>query len=508
MDVQPARDPAVFNHRAGMLRATRAADMRSFPNLVARTMALPVVLCLVLAIEPPAQAQTVRVRKNVASLSSSEVTKLRHAITVMRSRPASDPTSWSYQANMHGTTDNPSKPAWSTCQHGSYYFLSWHRMYLYYFERILRKASGDDHLALPYWDYTRTDQRALPRIFRTPANSSNPLFVEDRNPDANDGGELPASAVRITSSLLPVDFFSTTASGSSFGGRRLSQPSHGAAFAGTLEQQPHNIVHVLIGGNSGWMADPDFAARDPIFWLHHANIDRLWSRWIASGQGRRNPTDDDKWMNTSFTFFDHDGSTVTMAGRDVVDTAAQLQYRYDEAPPPESAAPPPPTRAGRVPESLVESGQRMELTGRTTRVAIPLTALQQESLTGAAARGVVLTFEGVSYDKNPGIYYEVYLGLPEGTVPDAESPHYAGNLAVFALKPHGGDQTEAAEKPSVTLDVTEAIAKLRQKNLLPAGQLPVTLVPRGLKRPGQAEAATPTEGAPALRFDRIRLSTY
>ncbi|MGH7262080.1 MAG: tyrosinase family protein [Nitrospiraceae bacterium] len=40
--------------------------------------------------------------------------------------------------------------AWNTCQHGSYFFLSWHRMYLYYFERILREASRDPNFALPY----------------------------------------------------------------------------------------------------------------------------------------------------------------------------------------------------------------------------------------------------------------------------------------------------------------------------------------------------------------------
>jgi tyrosinase len=34
----------------------------------------------------------------------------------------------------------------------------------------------------------------------------------------------------------------------------------------------------MIGGD-GWMSDPDKAALDPIFWLHHANIDRLWAAW-------------------------------------------------------------------------------------------------------------------------------------------------------------------------------------------------------------------------------------
>jgi len=42
---------------------------------------------------------------------------------------------------MHGTDATPAKTLWNSCQHGSYYFLSWHRMYLYYFERILAKIA-------------------------------------------------------------------------------------------------------------------------------------------------------------------------------------------------------------------------------------------------------------------------------------------------------------------------------------------------------------------------------
>jgi tyrosinase len=476
---------------------------------ISRAALALVGFCLIVVLDQGAEAQGVRVRKNVASLSETEVTTLRHGIAVMKARATSDPTSWAYQADIHGTTEEPSQVAWATCQHGSYYFLSWHRMYLYYFERILRAASGDDSLTLPYWDYTRSDQRALPKVFREPAEpATNALFVRERSPVANEGGELPESAVRIDGSLKPIDFLTTSAAGLSFGGRRLSQPSHGASFPGTLERQPHNVVHVLIGGDSGWMSDPDFAARDPIFWLHHANIDRLWSRWLGRGEGRANPVGDDQWMNTAFTFFDADGSKVTMSGRDVLDTASKLHYRYDDdatGPPPEAA--PRPQQRERVPESLATSGQSMELTGRTARLSIPLTPLQNESL-GPADRGIMLSFEGISYDKNPGIYYEVYLGLPEGATPDPSSPYYAGNLAVFGLRPHGHDRTESAEKPSLTLDVTDAIGKLRKQGLLPSGDLPITLVPRGLKRPGPAEAAVPTEGAPALRFERVRLSTY
>src|SRR5512134_742389 len=64
-----------------------------------------------------------------------------NAIKVMQARPASDPTRWVYQGAIHATYSVPPTGAtWNACQHQSWFFLPWHRMYLYYFERILLNA--------------------------------------------------------------------------------------------------------------------------------------------------------------------------------------------------------------------------------------------------------------------------------------------------------------------------------------------------------------------------------
>ena len=115
------------------------------------------------------------VRKDIDSLTAAELTSLRNGISVMKSRPITNRTSWLYQANIHGHPFGPASPAWDTCQHGSFYFLSWHRMYLYFFERILRAASGDPNLTLPYWNYSKSmAARALPLPFRTPFRRMTP----------------------------------------------------------------------------------------------------------------------------------------------------------------------------------------------------------------------------------------------------------------------------------------------------------------------------------------------
>src|SRR3954452_14636098 len=120
------------------------------------------------------------IRKDVGGLvaGSSDLVSYGNAITAMKALPASNPLSWSYQAAIHGVLPPTPNPAWNTCEHGSLEFLSWHRMYLYWFERIIRKKSGDPNFALPFWNYESSFQRHLPPPFGVPGTG---LFVPDAN---------------------------------------------------------------------------------------------------------------------------------------------------------------------------------------------------------------------------------------------------------------------------------------------------------------------------------------
>jgi hypothetical protein len=120
-------------------------------------------------------------RPSVASLSPAQITSLRRGIQAMMSRPVTDPTSYRFQANIHGTEDTPTNTqemqSWNQCEHGSFYFFSWHRMYLYFFDRILRAAAQDPNLVLPYWNWGDPAQRTLPLPFRQPADATNSLYI-------------------------------------------------------------------------------------------------------------------------------------------------------------------------------------------------------------------------------------------------------------------------------------------------------------------------------------------
>jgi len=171
---------------------------------------------------PPGEPKDM-IRKNIYSWASNgpEMTAYKKGIAAMKARSANDPTSWAYQAAIHGSNVSPEKAAWNQCQHQSFFFLSWHRMYLYYFERILRVASEDPEFTLPYWNYSDPDERAIPAAFRTPANSSNPLYVQDRNPGVNEGFAVPASATDYEAAFEYDNFFSAEGSPLSFGGQEV-----------------------------------------------------------------------------------------------------------------------------------------------------------------------------------------------------------------------------------------------------------------------------------------------
>ncbi|KAG8736813.1 hypothetical protein FRC12_017431 [Ceratobasidium sp. 428] len=61
-------------------------------------------------------------------------------------------------------------------------------------------------------------------------------------------------------------------------GHRGDSDSFFAAMEGNRAQGVHNAVHLSIGGD---MADPSPTPSDPLFWLHHGNLDRVFSLWQA-----------------------------------------------------------------------------------------------------------------------------------------------------------------------------------------------------------------------------------
>lgn len=135
------------------------------------------------------------IRRNLGGMTVDDpvLVSYRKAIGAMKLLSTDNPLSWNYQAAIYGTTLSDNHTAWNTRQLGNHFFWSWHRMYLYWFERIVRKMSGDNAWALPFWDYESPAQRALPPAFREPASE---LYTHHRGPGWNKGSaSFPRSHV-------------------------------------------------------------------------------------------------------------------------------------------------------------------------------------------------------------------------------------------------------------------------------------------------------------------------
>jgi tyrosinase len=475
--------------------------------------------------------EPVRVRRDIWSLESEQtwhpITRAYAlAIADMKRRPASDPTSWTYQARVHGMPNGGQPDQFrGQCQHNSWYFLPWHRLYLHWFEQIVLAAvqarpDVDDETkaawALPYWNYGPGGKRAtLPPAFRQREHPdhprrANPLFVGNRNAFINDGEALDPLATSAAAALAQARFSRPRPSGG-FGGaatgfNHFNQDPN--AFPGMLEQTPHNDVHSEVGGDMGAFAT---AGLDPVFWMHHANIDRLWVVWLGQDV-TENPNPAGAWGTRRARFHGPGGGEVSGTMADAVDTH-HLGYDYED-----TSVPAPDRRRRRRPmPSEPPSDQPAELVGATEepvelRGGTHRVALSVGEPTGPARRRgwreperVYLTVEGIVGERDPGVTYAVYVNLPDDAdVEEDPEGHYAGNVSFFGIERTGQVETDpGAHGMARSFDITELVSELRDAGRWDPEEVSVTFVPlrRGSRR---RRGASDAEGqGPPVEVGRV-----
>jgi peroxiredoxin len=196
-----------------------------------------------------------------------------------------------------------------------WYFLPWHRLMLSEFEGVIREVLHDEDFTLPYWNPVTGNQTDLvvPAAFRQPGTT---LYNGTRWPWVNGGEPLDT----LWKGWLSLDCLNEKI--------YIDSPTGNLGFNPRLDQNPHFFTHIAIGGD---MADFATVGGDPLFYLHHCNLDRIWESW--NRLGNKNPTDP-KYLNRKFAFGDRSGKRVDLAVS-AGDRVAQLGYEYDayEQPP-------------------------------------------------------------------------------------------------------------------------------------------------------------------------------
>ncbi|KAL6853499.1 hypothetical protein ACP4OV_019528 [Aristida adscensionis] len=432
----------------------------------------------------PDAGEPLRTRRPVHEAGAAHMAKFARAVALMKALPRDDPRSFHQQASIH-------------CAYcAGALFFPFHRAYLYFFERIAARLLGDDPaFAVPFWSWDVPEGMRVPAEF---ADAASPLFDPMRNsrhapPAVVDLDFLDAEKnltveqqIQHNLRIMYKQMISNAPLPSLFQGQPYRAGDAEKPGAGTVEVYPHNTMH----GWTGDVSPPNHedmgvyysAGRDPIFYPHHANIDRLWEAWrgsAAAARGRRRRADfaDHDWLDSSFLFYDEDARLVRVTVRDMLDVG-RLRYRYAGVGLPWLRARPPATPG--------VNGGRGKLKSVTFPVSLDAAVSVEVRRPAAlrsrrqkAAREEVLVVEGVEADGAGFVKFDVYVNAVEYEKVGPGGREMAGSFV--SLKHPGGEEAEAA-RTSMRVALNELLEDLGADG---DESVTVTLVPvRGKVRIG------------------------
>lgn len=529
--------------------------------------------------QPPVNTPLPRMPLDEFVQSEAMLGALRKGVSEMKKRKPSDPLSWFYQAAIHGVTDEAVKKAvkddpnvanvfskkyWNQCPHdgeNSADFLPWHRGYTFYFERILRMHTEDDKFSLPYWNYHSKANRKFPKEFGvkhldgnlmndSPENI-NPLHMEERDfyfttyehPFASGFPllELSDSAVDISIPMNSSVFFGNTEQEGIGGGIYDENPR----TRGLFESYPHDHIHRSVGGvvvspsgveGVGAMALPPTAGFDPIFCVHHANIDRLWAEWSCLPGKTWGTLPSNYWFNEKPWFFYNENSQVVNEPRKTYfdHRALGVRFKYEDM----SCAP------LQLPSVLPEAGgvdllvgtssllpRKKTILSKSTELSVgssmqrfvrpvssegklkiqaPIKVLQSNILknnsflaTVRAQRRIFLRLLNIDLESSHATGYDVHVTDDPFTKPvlSRNDRSFVGSLALFnhaSNSAHSGHVGPSVDDRSQSFDISRAVSDLSSQQL--AG-LSVVLVPyKLLDAPGKEAVFL---GTNVIRFNGI-----
>ncbi|NNL91043.1 MAG: tyrosinase family protein [Saprospiraceae bacterium] len=297
------------------------------------------------------------VRKNATSPSAkADLDAMADAFEIMRSMRCDAGRSWYYQGAIHNIpakiiganklcalyeTEKDKLFAWGDCTHAvktdtlakekaALHFLLWHRLYTWHLEKIVRKLSCKEDFAIPFWNYGSdiVDENRLPSQLQDPTNA---LYEQSRYSLLNNGYPIDDST-RMDIGLQLNSLATTTP----FGGE--------TGFSQILEASPHGLMHDYIGADgkeilwneiyqdsmSGLMANVPSAGFDPVFWLHHSMVDRIWWEWDNSEYGSRPTLEELKEYPWEYNFIEPNGDEITYSLEEVYAIVFDPDYTYED----------------------------------------------------------------------------------------------------------------------------------------------------------------------------------
>ncbi len=219
------------------------------------------------------------IRKDANSLTAAERTEFVTAILELKTSGIYDQFVLRHaNANMSAIHSAPA-------------FLPWHRRFILDYERELQRLSGNPDLGLPYWNWPQGganasiwddnllggDGSALNQIVTTGPFRQGQWTVV--NMGGGPAGPLTRAFGRSGLPTLPtqaeIDQVGAVTPYDRPPWNRSSNPSFRNELEGWRGPNLHNRGHVWVGGSMLPMTSPN----DPVFFMHHCMVDKLWHDW-------------------------------------------------------------------------------------------------------------------------------------------------------------------------------------------------------------------------------------
>ncbi|MBA0662920.1 hypothetical protein Goklo_006983 [Gossypium klotzschianum] len=405
----------------------------------------------------PPSVRKIRYRPAAHLAGSRYLKKFEEALRLMRELDKDDPRSFMQQANVHCAYCNDAYPQTlfpsQTIQvHDLWLFFPFHRLYLYFFERILGKLINDPDFAIPYWNWDSPSGMSMPEIY---VGSNSPLYDSKRDlshlppslvnlDGGKDNGFSRERQIKCNLNLMYREMVRAKTPSLFFGKsyRAGCPPSPGP---GSVEDGSHIAVHI-------WR---------PNFYAHHANVDRMWNIWKTLPGKKRRDIDDRDWLDSAFLFYDENKNLVRVKVRDCLDSRA-LGYDYQRVDIPWLGSKATPRRRGRAPRRRPPSGRapgRAMAAEINNTIAFPIVLDKivrfevprpKKSRTKIGKKNdddeeeEVLVIENIQLDKDAPVKFDVCINddddEDDGKPVGPEDSEFVGS---FTNLPHGHGQPGA-----------------------------------------------------------------
>lgn len=460
---------------------------------------------------PPSNS-SLRVRPAAHLADDAYIAKYSKAIELMKALPADDPRSFMNQANVHcaycdGAYDQVGFPNLDLQIHNSWLFFPFHRYYLYFYEKILGKLIDDPTFALPFWNWDSPPGMQMPPMFAKPnsplydklrnANHQPPTLLDlDYNETDDDQTTTKKDQISSNLTIMYRQMVSNGKTSKLFLGSPYRAGDEPEPGSGSIENAPHNPVHLWCGDNTQPnlenMGNFYSAGRDPIFFAHHSNIDRMWTIWRTLGGKRTNFTEPD-WLDSAFLFYDENANLVRVKVRDCLDTK-NLGYVYQDVEIPWQNSKPSPrnlakkrvakafgvAQAAELKRKLIPRNVFPIVLDRVISTVVPRPK-KSRSKKEKEEEEEVLVVDNIEFERDARVKFDVYINEDEDGMPiGPDNSEFAGSFVNVPHKHKHGKKM----KTSLRLGLTDLLEDLGAED---DDSVVVTLVPKfgkGLARIG------------------------